>query len=1125
MRRATLMQLTPRAAAPGPLALAVRRAGRRGHDAGRRCWPSAWLVPGACGRRPPSGCWPASWRWRWCRWCTPQSLRLGGLWLPALGLGAFGVALAYFGLHAVLAALGAAEAAAPATALWVGVALAFGALFLRAVDHHRRAAGCAGAPALPLVLRRPLPRREVQPHRLRACGARPGRHAARCRAAAIASRLHHRHRPPPPPEPAHERRSSKPPCCRRSAWPTTSPPPPRAWRPPGRWTSSSPSTPTGAGSAAPMPEAAATLGTLAGTRLTMPREWFAEQWATGRIQRRHLQAAAAARSRRWPRRALATRRCRRWRPSSTPRCKAARRRFAPAAGHRPARPRCAAAARPELGRSRHPPGQPALRRLLRPPPGELGDWTTRRVCTTAGASSSPPTTACPGARAAPHCAQRLAALPAAPQALIAAALDAHGRARGRPRGLPQRGADGHRRLGAPGAPTSAGRPAWVAADDDKIVHLLAIRLAWEWLLFEDAAPGTPPAGWAARVGDCGRRRRCAAAGAAHRLAAAERRSKSPTSEPLIARAEPTAVPAVAPTPPAVQALFCIDVRSEVFRRALEVGQPGRAHPRLRRLLRPVHRLLAHRQRADAGRSCRACWPRRTVRDREQRARGTGPGAGQRSGAARCNGASAGPTFRGAPASAFSFVESDGACCTAGKLLDRQPAVAPRALEALGGCRPAPQACGRAAALPAPWPPATPPAARVHGATGILGAMGLVSGFAPLVLLAGHGSRSANNPHAAGLDCGACGGQTGEVNARVLADLLNDPGRARTACGAGHRHPRRARTSCRRCTTPPPTRCCCTTPMLVPAATAQPSSTQLRGWLEPRRASARVPSVPRSLGLGALADAPAALEAVDAASAPTTGRRCGPNGAWPTTPPSSSRRARAAGTSISAGRSFLHDYDHAARPLLERADADHDRADGRHELDQHAVPRLHGGQPPLRQRQQGAAQRGRRRIWACSRATAATCASACRCSRCTTAARCGTRRCGCRVFIEAPRAAIDTVMAGHEIVRQLGGQRLAASVQDRSGDQRCRAASSWRLGGSGRRRATQWGGLPGTAGHGMTSPCHDRRSDEVSKAAGERCAGSYPQISATSPTPPRGTLGQGRRSFAQAPAFGYCSAMK
>ena len=58
------------------------------------------------------------------------------------------------------------------------------------------------------------------------------------------------------------------------------------------------------------------------------------------------------------------------------------------------------------------------------------------------------------------------------------------------------------------------------------------------------------------------------------------------------------------------------------------------------------------------------------------------------------------------------------------------------------------------------------------AIGILHAMGLTE-FAPEVLLVGHGSHSTNNLQAAGLDCGACGGQTGEVNVRVLAQLLND----------------------------------------------------------------------------------------------------------------------------------------------------------------------------------------------------------------------------------------------------------------------------------------------------------------------------------------------------------------
>ncbi|HAA12353.1 MAG TPA: DUF2309 domain-containing protein, partial [Cytophagales bacterium] len=56
----------------------------------------------------------------------------------------------------------------------------------------------------------------------------------------------------------------------------------------------------------------------------------------------------------------------------------------------------------------------------------------------------------------------------------------------------------------------------------------------------------------------------------------------------------------------------------------------------------------------------------------------------------------------------------------------------------------------------------------------LKAMSLTEDFARLVLIVGHGANTVNNPHASGLDCGACGGNAGEANARVAATVLNNP---------------------------------------------------------------------------------------------------------------------------------------------------------------------------------------------------------------------------------------------------------------------------------------------------------------------------------------------------------------
>ncbi len=59
-----------------------------------------------------------------------RALRLGGLWMLALALSAFGVAFAYFGLHSLFALWVAPSTGQTLQLLWLVVALAFGALFL-----------------------------------------------------------------------------------------------------------------------------------------------------------------------------------------------------------------------------------------------------------------------------------------------------------------------------------------------------------------------------------------------------------------------------------------------------------------------------------------------------------------------------------------------------------------------------------------------------------------------------------------------------------------------------------------------------------------------------------------------------------------------------------------------------------------------------------------------------------------------------------------------------------------------------------------------------------------------------------------------------------------------------------
>ena len=205
--------------------------------------------------------------------------------------------------------------------------------------------------------------------------------------------------------------------------------------------------------------------------------------------------------------------------------------------------------------------------------------------------------------------------------------------------------------------------------------------------------------------------------------------------------------------PQLQAAFCIDVRSEVFRRALESVNP---HIRTLGFAGFFGLATAHRPFASDVEELRLP----VLLNPALRSSATGPEAAtaDRSARLKARAVRAWGRFKLAAVSSFAFVEATGPIHL-GKLF----------ADALG-------LHGKAARHdPAPgFEPALDLAAQITAAHSVLRAMSLTKGFARLVVLAGHGASVVNNPHASGLHCGACGGYSGEVNARLLAGLLNRP---------------------------------------------------------------------------------------------------------------------------------------------------------------------------------------------------------------------------------------------------------------------------------------------------------------------------------------------------------------
>ena len=227
--------------------------------------------------------------------------------------------------------------------------------------------------------------------------------------------------------------------------------------------------------------------------------------------------------------------------------------------------------------------------------------------------------------------------------------------------------------------------------------------------------------------------------------------------------------------PDLHAVFCIDVRSEGIRRALEAQSPGiqtlgfagffgmpiacvreddrRPAAHVPALLRPRFQIV------DAGPDRRAT---------EGSGQPGGPELGRRL-------QEAWSEFKAAGIGGFGFIEALGG--TFGWDLLRDGFHQPRRNR--GHSRDAgplslDPCCNGSGAHAAGVQRGIPVGDRIPLAATILKHIGLAGTPARIVLLCGHGSTTFNNPYAAALHCGACGGHAGDVNARAAAALLNDP---------------------------------------------------------------------------------------------------------------------------------------------------------------------------------------------------------------------------------------------------------------------------------------------------------------------------------------------------------------
>jgi len=318
-------------------------------------------------------------------------------------------------------------------------------------------------------------------------------------------------------------------------------------------------------------------------------------------------------------------------------------------------------------------------------------------------------------------------------------------------------------------------------NDDSLRDLLAIRLAWDALLYKLCYSEALKTRWQQAVLTI--TRPAGHADAAQQLGAVLQTALEIGYQRQLVASLSTNGTAQRSGRAAVQAVFCIDVRSEIYRRALETVAPSvqtlgfagffgilieylpfgsiEAKGHLPILFNPSYRICEHPHGADAREAGELIVQRHT----------------------QLRVANAWKTFKTSASSCFSFVEATG-LLAAPKLIS----------DSMGWTRPVPhpdshglkpgvygrlgpkltqEAAGSGGCVNGD-PTGIPEADRPAVAEFALRNMGMIRDFSRVVLLVGHGSTTANNPQATALDCGACAGQTGEASAHIAVALLNDP---------------------------------------------------------------------------------------------------------------------------------------------------------------------------------------------------------------------------------------------------------------------------------------------------------------------------------------------------------------